>query len=234
MNTERRGQPTQKGRAGAKPRQGPTWTLHLHCCLGRPGQTLRGPVWPEGLGKPGSGQVSIQSWGGGGASILHCSYELGKSMHLPQGAGGDTLPNAAALLLFLPCLCVLRVHASLVHPPTAGVTFSFFRVCISSQSQQTRGNLAVDIVALSRLCCSAISLVKDFTTYSPQTSSWSDRPRTSPFAPVPPISFIKCHLGRTSCPLSSEPLKAGTHTCSACNMTRSSTKQLAQRHVGDF
>lgn len=34
--------------------------------------------------------------------------------------------------------------------------------------------------------------------------------------------------------LSSEPLKAGTHTCSSCNVTKSSAGQMAQRHVGDF
>lgn len=232
MNTERRGQRNQKGRAGAKPRQGLTWTLHLHCCLGRPGQTLRGPGWPEGLGKPGSGQVSIQSWDGD-ASILHPSHELGKSMHPPQGAGGNALPLNAAL----PPPAYLRALGTRLPsaPSYCRRHFQFllsvyFITATANPPELGSGHHG----SLSRLCCSSIGLVKDFTTYSMQTSSWADRPLTSPFALEPPISFIKCHLGRTSCPLSSEPLKAGTHTCSTCNMTKSSTKQLAQRHVGGF
>lgn len=145
MNTERRGQRNQKGRAGAKPHQGPTWTLHLHCCLGRPGQKLRGPAWPEGLGKPGSGQVSIQSWDGD-ASILHSSPKLGKSMHPPQGAGG----NALALNAALPSSVYLRASGTRLPsaPSYCRCHFQFLLLCISSQPQQTLRSLALDMMAL--------------------------------------------------------------------------------------
>lgn len=101
---------TQKGRARAKPCQGPTWTLHLHSVALARGQTLR----REGLPgqKKWESQVLAKSQTrsqDGVASKLHSSHEQGKSMHLPQRSGGQR----PALNASLPA----DLHAFGTHPP---------------------------------------------------------------------------------------------------------------------